>query len=123
MKRHSKKRDFIYSVLCASCDHPSTEELYNRVRAELPDIGMSTVYRNLAEFCEEGKAQIVGSISGQFRYDGKMNLHDHFICRECGSVYDIERTEAAEGMLCSMSEHGMQVDSFTVYGICNSCAD
>ena len=54
-RRQSKKRDAIREILLASYDHPSVEEIYRRLKPDIPDLSLGTVYRNLALFREEGK--------------------------------------------------------------------
>lgn len=58
-RRQSKKRDAIREILLASYDHPSVEEIYRRLKPDIPDLSLGTVYRNLALFREEGKAMSV----------------------------------------------------------------
>ena len=51
-RRQSKKRDAIREILLASYDHPSVEEIYRRLKPDIPDLSLGTVYRNLALFRE-----------------------------------------------------------------------
>ena len=73
-RRQSKKRDAIHEILLASYDHPSVEEIYRRLKPDIPDLSLGTVYRNLALFREEGKAMSVATVAGQERFDGRTHL-------------------------------------------------
>ena len=42
----------IYKALIESTDHPSAENIFNRVRIFFPDIAIDTVYRTLSTFSE-----------------------------------------------------------------------
>jgi len=83
------QRTIIYEELINSTDHPSVDILYNRVKERLPDISFDTVYRTLMTFNLIGIANIVEGINTSKRYDGNTNKHYHFICMNCGSIYDI----------------------------------
>ena len=89
-RRQSKKRDAIRETLLASYDHPSAEEIYRRLKPDIPDLSLGTVYRNLALFREEGKAMSVATVAGQERFDGRTHPHAHFICEKCGRVDDVD---------------------------------
>lgn len=121
MQRRSKKRESVYEALAASKDHPSAEELCLRVHNEMPDVSISTVYRNLAEFCNENRARVVDTVMGEMRYDADMSEHDHFICKDCGRIIDLMRTEAIKNVFESAEQLGMKPKSLTLYGICEIC--
>ena len=89
-RRQSKKRDAIREILLASYDHPSVEEIYRRLKPDIPDLSLGTVYRNLALFREEGKAMSVATVAGQERFDGRTHPHAHFVCEKCGRVDDVD---------------------------------
>ena len=81
-RRQSKKRDAIHEMLLASCDHPSAEEIYRRLKPDIPDLSLGTVYRNLSLFRKEGKAISVATVAGQERFDGWTHPHAKFICEK-----------------------------------------
>ena len=45
--KHFRKRDAILSCLRGTTDHPSAEWIYNRLKPEIPDISLGTVYSGL----------------------------------------------------------------------------
>ena len=82
-RRQSKKRDAIREILLASYDHPSVEEIYRRLKPDIPDLSLGTVYRNLALFREEGKAMSVATVAGQERFDGRTHPHAWTMWTRC----------------------------------------
>ena len=68
-RRQSKKRDAIREILLVSYDHPSVEEIYRRLKPDIPDLSLGTVNRNLPLYPEEGKAMSVATGAGQERFD------------------------------------------------------
>lgn len=122
MQRKSKKREAVYSQLRKSHSHPTAESLYEAVKQHVPNISLSTVYRNLAEFCSEGQAKCVARVNGQAHYDAAMHTHDHFVCEECGSVIDIEPGEIRDSLINGLEKsNGMKATTIALYGICASC--
>ena len=99
-RRQSKKRDAIREILLASYDHPSVEEIYRRLKPDIPDLSLGTVYRNLALFREEGKAMSVATVAGQERFDGRTHPHAHFICEKCGRHMVIKMGRYGKFLAC-----------------------
>ena len=122
--KHFKKRDAILECLRGTAIHPSAEWIYAQLKAEIPNLSLGTVYRNLNYFKEIGEAISVGTVKGIERFDGNTTPHVHFICTECGAVIDLmniavpeELRSAAEydcgGAVCSCQ--------LTFTGICSEC--
>jgi Fe2+ or Zn2+ uptake regulation protein len=71
MKRQRATRQLavIYDALIATPDHPTAEQLFQRVRGVLPRVSLGTVYRNLDKLREQGRLRIVRLEGGQAHYD------------------------------------------------------
>ena len=87
-QRHSKQRDAILQNLCSRYDHPTAEDLYFSLKAEIPALSLATVYRNLAQLEADGKIIRIESGTTK-RFDGNVNLHYHLSCLNCGGVFDV----------------------------------
>ena len=86
--RMTQQRRVILKELQSKNNHPSADELYERVRVHLPRISLGTVYRNLEVLCELGEIQKL-SLSGSIkRYDGHPSKHYHIRCVRCNRVDD-----------------------------------
>lgn len=117
VKRRSTRREAVYAALAATDAHPTAEELYAIVKVGLPDIGIATVYRNLAQLEREGRVTAVETVSGRVRYDADVSAHAHFVCEKCHRVIDLD---------CKLP--GLNKDGYTVsgeklvyYGTCPEC--
>ncbi len=120
----SKKRKAIYDLLCADTGHPAAETVYNRLKADYPEISLGTVYRNLAVLEEEGLVFRVGTVDGQERYDARLDPHAHFVCSRCHRVSDIELDEDTEKLLADIERRfDCSAQSFllTIKGLCGEC--
>ena len=122
--KHFRKRDAILSYLRQTTEHPSAETVYAALKAEIPDLSLGTVYRNISLFKQQGLIISVGSVDGVERYDGNVDPHVHFICQCCDSVIDLPHMQVPES-LCSQAADqtgGLVATchlSFT--GTCQSC--
>lgn len=122
-KNYSTKRNAVLNAICSTDCHPSAKWVYNKIKDQYPDISLGTVYRNIALFKEEGVVNSVATVNGEERIDGRTEPHAHFICTECGSIYDIfnQQLTAVDSILC---DEGFEVESksITYYGKCNKCS-
>lgn len=122
--RYSKKRAAILAAIRGTDCHPSAEWVYQTLKPNHPDLSLGTVYRNLVFFQERGDIRSVGVIKGQERFDGITTPHSHFICRHCGAVMDLSRTELASRIDRDVSEqYGLMVEhhELTFHGLCPTC--
>ena len=121
VRRHSKKRDAIWSALSNCKEHPSAEQIYARLKPDYPDLSLGTVYRNLALFREEGEIISVATVAGQERFDAYTVPHAHFICQNCNAVIDVD-TPISEDTFKSIPLPGSAREfSLTFYGVCEAC--
>ncbi len=78
----------IYRELLAAHDHPSAEALYKRLEKRLPSLSLDTVYRTLATFEQLELVHRLETVESQARYEALTCRHHHFLCAECGGVFD-----------------------------------
>jgi Fur family peroxide stress response transcriptional regulator len=77
------------AIYTASKDHPSAENIFNRVRKTFPDIAFDTIYRTLSTFSEIGVVHVVEGYGEAKRYDPDTKPHHHFRCKSCNKIVDI----------------------------------
>lgn len=120
--RSSKQRDAVLEVLRASCDHPTADMIFERVRVDIPNISLGTVYRNLGQLKDEGYITIVESSDTKVHYEGNLTEHIHFLCKKCHNITDVWCKSEVPAQL---NEMGLQVESqkTVYYGTCQNCRD
>ncbi|MGI8916910.1 MAG: Fur family transcriptional regulator [Chloroflexota bacterium] len=82
------QRFFLFRALEHAQSHPSAEELFEEVRADLPSLSLGTVYKTLSELVELGELQTVETGDGRAHYDPNTEPHAHLHCRRCGRLED-----------------------------------
>ena len=122
--KHFRKRDAILTYLRSTDEHPSAEMVFTKLKPEIPDLSMGTVYRNLNLFKQQGLAVSVATVKGVERFDGNTDPHVHFICQDCDAVIDLMDMQVPESLksvaesCCGGSVTDCQL-SFT--GLCKDC--
>ena len=81
--RVTAQRLAVYQALCADGSHPTAESLYARLRARMPALSRTTVYRVLDSLEREGLIRRVSNTGGVARVDGRPDDHQHLVCRVC----------------------------------------
>lgn len=113
----------IFRELVSTMDHPSVEEVYERLQRRLPTVAKDTVYRTLATFDELGIARKLHLSSKITLLDTNTSPHHHFICDSCQKVEDLNWPEFDNTELPEEFADIGQIRSrhLELHGICNSC--
>ena len=124
--KNFRKRNAILSYLQCTDAHPSAETIFSDLKAQIPDLSLGTVYRNLKLFQQQGLVSVIATVSGVERFDANTDPHVHFICEGCDAVVDLHQLSTPQ-TLCSDAESaigcavsGCQL-SFT--GKCRTCLE
>ena len=120
----SRKRMAILNALQETDVHPTADWVYARLKPRYPNLSLGTVYRNLKKFCESGKAVSVGVINDQEHFDGRVEPHAHFVCRQCGAVLDVPEEFFREEDFAELSQRfHLRVENARVLfeGRCAQC--
>jgi Fur family ferric uptake transcriptional regulator/Fur family peroxide stress response transcriptional regulator len=88
--RLTPQRQAVLDVLLASHDHPTAQDVFDRVRHTTPGIGAATVYRALNLLVEQGHALELDLGDAAARYDANTARHDHVVCARCGAAADVD---------------------------------
>jgi Fur family peroxide stress response transcriptional regulator len=88
--RSTPQRELVYSVLLKKRDHPTADEVFARVKPELPGISLATVYNCLETLVQCDLVRAVNFERGPTRYCPNLQPHAHFHDEQTGSTHDIE---------------------------------
>src|SRR4051812_7316536 len=87
--RCTRQRAAVWSYLGSVECHPTAEQVYHAVRADVPNISLATIYKALEVLVEAGLAARVAGGPGPARYDGRREAHYHLRCEATGAVRDL----------------------------------
>ena len=105
-------------------NHPTVDTIYEEIIKDIPTISRTTVYNTLNLFVDTKLIRSLNVTGTETRYDADMDGHHHFICKECGTIYNIE-------VACSFAcETHKMVDGNEIHeihshfkGICKICLE
>lgn len=121
--KYSRQREAIKDFLMTRKDHPTADTVYMNVRQEFPNISLGTVYRNLTLLADIGDIQRLRVGDGTDHFDADTSLHYHFICRQCGSVVDLDMEDISHINKTAEANFNGRIDGHITYfyGICGCC--
>jgi len=123
--KSTSQREIILDEFLRSGEHPSTEELYLRVRKKYPQVGYATVHRTLKLFAECGIASVRNFGDGSTRYESLSgdDHHDHLVCSQCGLIIEFEDDQIEKLQEKVARQHRFKVldHRLELYGLCEKC--
>lgn len=88
--RATPQREVVYSSLLTRRDHPTAEEVFSRVKADMPTISLATVYNCLETLVQCNLIRQVNHERGPTRYCPNLRPHAHFYDEQTGSTIDVD---------------------------------
>jgi len=88
--RSTPQRELVYEILLAERDHPTADEVYARVRKQLPSTSLATVYNCLEALVQCHVVRTVHFERGPTRYCPNLDPHAHFIDEATGEAMDVD---------------------------------
>ncbi len=131
--RWTVPREDIFGLLADTQQHLSPKEIYSRLHASNPDLGLATIYRTLDLLQRASVVAKIHSPDGQVRYeyrrDGPSDHHHHLICTACGLILNYRDFEQEELDLVRRTEtilekkHGFLIRDHNIefLGLCKKC--
>ncbi len=122
--RVTPQRLAIARVVRETGGHVTAEAVFGHVSERLPGVSLPTVYATLELLEELGQVRRVPAGSGAVLFDARTDVHDHFICRRCAAVSDLDCGTDRAAALRAAAERGLQPDDAQVLvsGLCAECA-
>jgi Fur family peroxide stress response transcriptional regulator len=105
-------------------DHPSIEQIYERVREDFPTTSRATIYKTVALLKEMDEVVELSFGHGGSRFNGNRPYpHPHLVCTRCGAITDLEVEALSQLQEEVSSRTGYRIVSHQVdlFGICPEC--
>jgi Fur family ferric uptake transcriptional regulator len=123
-KMTPQRRAIIEVIVGCTSQHPTAEQIHERVSERMPDISLATVYNTLRELVAIGQVYELNLGRGTRHYELSRESHAHLVCVRCGKVWDIP---GDFDQLAAMFQHDHGFHPIrhdvTIYGHCVTCAD
>jgi len=88
--RSTPQREVVFKVILEKRDHPTADEIYVRVKSQMPTISLATVYNCLETLVQCGLVRQVNLERAPTRYCPNLHEHAHFHDDTTGQVHDID---------------------------------
>lgn len=116
----SYQRMKIMEYLIGNENHPTVVDIYNDLKEEIPTFSKATVYNTMKLFQEKNLVQSISIKEDEVCFDPNISFHGHFLCKECGQIYDfpVELNNVKE-----LFDGDFKIDNAHYYlkGICSLC--
>jgi len=121
--RVTSQRLVLHRVLRDLGRHATAEEVLNAAAPHLPGLSLPTVYATLDLFGQLGVARRIDAAGSAALYDPRTDPHQHFRCRRCRRVVDVEASVDERQLTAAARAAGLQVDGVEVMlrGLCEGC--
>ena len=127
----TRQRLVVLEVLAGNAEeHLTAEEIYDRVKADNPDIGLATVYRTIQLLKELHLIDRINFDDGFVRYEmgtvsecEQKHHHHHLICMKCGKVISFrdDLLEELEDKITETTGFSIVNHEVKLYGFCKEC--
>ena len=109
----------IYSIVVASHEHLTVNQIYGRLKELYPRVVPATVYNNVNKLWEAGLIRKISVEGMPDRYDW-VQKHDHIVCKKCGRISDISFDDLTESLRSQLGDDFMFYD-LKVFYLCPEC--
>jgi len=83
------QRIAVIDYILTATNHPSADQVLEKVKRQCPTISRATVYNTLNLLVEKGLVRSQILKEGTVVFDPNTNRHHHFIDEDTGRIYDI----------------------------------
>lgn len=122
-----QRRAIVDIIIKNEGKHLTTEEIYDLVKKDCPEIGLATVYRTVQLLEDIGVVCKLDLDDGCSRYEiiheKEIHQHHHLICTRCSKIIEVpdKLLEDLESQIESKYNFKILNHSLKFYGICNEC--
>ncbi len=88
--RPTPQREVVLKVILEKRDHPTADEIFARVKAQMPTISLATVYNCLETLVTCGIVRQVNLERAPTRYCPNLHEHAHFHDEQTGKIHDVD---------------------------------
>ena len=90
-QRMTSQRKLLLELIEGSNEHLAADELFRRAKEKDARISLSTVYRTLQLFKQEGLVKERHFLNEHHHYEtDDLAEHCHLVCRRCGTILEVD---------------------------------
>jgi len=114
----------VCKIILTSKDHPTADEIYEKVKKRHPTMSLATVYQTLHLLSEIGLLQELGFSNSISRYEPDTSPHINIVCVKCGKIEDYKAESVEKLWALIVKELGFKPvgQRLDIYRCCDRCA-
>ena len=119
------QRRVILECVLQRHDHPTADQVHEEVRARVPEISRTTVYRTLEALVQMGAIRRAHHLGPASRFDSNTHHHHHLVCMRCNCVVDFEDARLDDLPVPESARTAFRIVDYSVHyaGLCAACQD
>ncbi len=119
----TSQRTQILEFMQTANNHPTAEDIYQKLRPVIPRLSLSTIYRNLKSLELEKVVTSIKTSDKKIHYEAKGPDHAHFFCQKCGQLFQLPLIELID-IKNRLKAKGYKTKkiNFVIEGICPDCS-
>jgi Fur family peroxide stress response transcriptional regulator len=117
------QRRVIYELIQTAKDHPTANDVLERLRESGHQFAYGTVYNSLRYLVEMGLVRELKLGNAVSRFDGRIEDHLHIICDVCGTVAEaaVELPDTWLSEVASKTNFTVENAEIVLHGVCQNC--
>jgi Fur family peroxide stress response transcriptional regulator len=118
--RPSYQRIKVLEFMHQKRGHPTVDEIFRALSADIPSLSKVTIYNTLRTFVETGLLRVVDIDDGEKCYDITLSNHGHFQCEVCGTIYNFQ-VNIDQIPIGGLEEFMIKQKNVYFKGLCPNC--
>ena len=120
-ERNTLQKTLVYETVNEMHNHPTAQEIYERLHHMHPSVSRATVYRILGTLANQGKILKIALPDGADHFDFNVRPHDHLFCRECKRIGDVFCPTPKIPIPPETDDYLIEGYFLLYHGICGAC--
>ena len=112
--RSTRQREVVFNAILSKQDHPTADEIFARVKADMPSISLATVYNCLDTLVQCHLVKQVHLERESTRFCPNLSEHAHFHDNDTGQVFDVQLEPEILDKLSSLLPENFEPSSIDI---------
>ena len=120
-RRNTDQRSVVLQCI-EGLGHATMEQVIKNVHDKDESISVSTIYRNVSVLLSENQLKKFKMNQVEI-YETVKDKHYHFMCKECGTIFDLDALSIDKKLTNIKEIDGNQIEDVEIFfsGICKKC--
>ena len=121
--RITPQRQAVYGLLCKGRNHLTADEIYEKIKVQLPAVSLATIYTVLELLKDKDLVREIRISFDKSQFEARIDNHHHFMCKSCKKIFDIDMHPCAALEKKEVDGHKIEELQGYFYGVCKKCRE